>query len=141
MLLDRGATGGLSSLIRLETVLDSDGRLGLNGGGPPTLLLSLRNGNVLDLLSWLICEGCVVSFCKRSKNASIPSAEVSFLLGGGGGGGSIAPAPVTPGLGRAGRPTLPLEKVELRDLFEATEVRCAGPAPLLFVLPCVAVLL
>jgi hypothetical protein len=114
---------------------DSEGLLG-RGGGSTASLLSWRNGNVFDL-SCAIFDGSEVSFCSRSRKASIPSVLDSFLAGRGGGG---IGAPM-PGFGLAGKPTLRFENVELRDAVDANDVLWFENTPLLLVLLCVAVLL
>ena len=54
---------------------------------------------------------------------------------GGRGGGAIAPWASCPSFGREGSPILPFEKVELRDLLDATEVRWLSGPLLLVMLP------
>jgi hypothetical protein len=53
----------------------------------------------------------------------------------------MAPAAPVANFGRAGRPTLPWEKVDVRDVLEANEVLWLMAPASLLVLPCVAVLL
>lgn len=74
-----------------------------------------------------------VSFCKRSRNASIPS-DRSDVDGNGGG---LVRLP--PDLGEADIPALRFEYAELREVSEVKDVRCCRILAKLRVLLCVPV--
>lgn len=104
-----------------KPVIPSDGRSrseGLSGRGGGSLL-SLLPGRV---------DSIFVSFCRRSRNASIPSDCPDV----GGSGGGVSPG--MPGFGEEERPTLRFEFAELRDPFDVFDSRCCRTLPLLPVL-------
>lgn len=106
---------------------------------PSSFCASWLIGKVFDRLSWSNFDGPSVSFCKRSRKASIPSGSCSSFGGGSGGGGGIAANSPVPGFGREGNPELPFEKTEPRDALEAVDILEFPRMPLLLELPCVFV--
>lgn len=101
----RGANAeGWSVDMSLEGSWLSDGLLGRGGGCFLSLLPSLFRSPCAAIGS-RDCVAPILSFCRRSRKASMPSFEFG-CVGNGGGGILVASAPI---FGRAGKPTLRFE--------------------------------
>jgi hypothetical protein len=131
MLLERGANAeGWRSDISFGGNSRSDGRLGRGGGSFLSVLPSRAISCFRPPLS-SVCAGFMLSFCRRSRKASMPSFG-SEVVGSGG-----ALFACCGNFGRAGNPILRVDMEEARDVVEATDVRSLEMLPTLRELPCV----